>query len=385
MMRNVADAAAGEPDDCAIATRPHHSSEFVSNISYRIEQSTTVTNFSRILLTGATGFVGRHLAPALQRCYPEARLGAVVRSGARCPPGWKAIVADIVDREAVANGVASWRPDLVVHLAAQASVGQARDLAEATWRVNGVGALNLAEAVASHVPEALVFNVSSSEVYGSSFLECAASKSTPPSPRTIYARSKAFAEVAFSDVLSPKTRLITVRPFNHSGAGQDERFVLPTFAAQIARIEAGLMEPRLIVGDLSAERDFLHILDVVDAYLAILRASPGVPQRALFNVASGRPRKIADLLDLMRKAAHCSFEVVVDANRLRPSEIPRAVGDAPALPEKLNWSPRHSIDELISDLLTYWRGRIAKVVTCSYPGYLAPERPGLGVGQRTAS
>jgi GDP-4-dehydro-6-deoxy-D-mannose reductase len=343
-----------------------------------------VTNFSRILLTGATGFVGRHLAPALQRCYPEASFAAIVRSGGRCPPGWKPIVADIVDREAVANGVASWHPDLVVHLAAQASVGQARDLADATWRVNGVGALNLAEAVASQVPEALVFNVSSSEVYGSSFLEGAASKSTPPSPTTIYARSKAFAEVVFSDVLSPKTKLITVRPFNHSGAGQDERFVLPTFAAQIARIEVGLKEPRLTVGDLSAERDFLHILDVVDAYLAILRASPGLPQRALFDVASGIPRKIADLLDMMGKAAHCSFEVVVDASRLRPSEIPRVVGDARPLLEKLNWSPRHSIEELISDLLIYWRDRIGKVATRGYPGYLKQEISSRGVGQRTA-
>jgi GDP-4-dehydro-6-deoxy-D-mannose reductase len=320
-----------------------------------------VAGFTRILLTGASGFVGRHLAPALQRSYPDAAFAAIVRSGAGCPRGWKPIFANIVDVDAVARGIADWPPDLVVHLAAQASVGQARDLAGATWRINGVGALNLAEAVASNAPEAIVFNVSSAEVYGSSFLQGAASKSTPPSPRTVYARSKAFAEAAFSDVLPPRTKLITVRPFNHSGAGQDERFVLPTFAAQIARIEAGLDEPRLLAGDLSAERDFLHVLDVVEAYLAILRASPELPQRALFNVASGIPRKIADLLDMMRRAARCSFEVIVDASRLRPSEIPCAVGDAGPLFEQMNWSPQHSIDELISDLMNYWRSRITKI------------------------
>jgi GDP-4-dehydro-6-deoxy-D-mannose reductase len=383
MARHVVDAATGEARRLRHYDGRHDDrSKDVSDVSHRIEQSTTVTNFSRILLTGATGFVGRHFVPALRRSYPDAGFAAIVRSGTRCPPGWKPIVADIVDREAMANGVASWRPDLVVHLAAQASVGHARDLADATWRVNGVGALNLAEAVASHAPEALVFNVSSAEVYGSSFLEGTASKSTPLSPRTIYARSKAFAEVAFSDVLSPKTKLITARPFNHSGTGQDERFVLPSFAAQIARIEAGLKEPRLIVGDLSAERDFLHILDVVDAYLVILHASPELPQRALFNIASGVPRKIADLLDMMRKAAHCSFEVVVDTGRLRPSEIPRAVGDARPLSEKLNWSPRHSIDELISDLLIYWRGRIGKVMG-SVPRRLASSRPVQGVTEST--
>jgi GDP-4-dehydro-6-deoxy-D-mannose reductase len=328
------------------------------SVSRPVKQGAAVTNFSRILLTGASGFVGRHLAPALQRCYPDASLAAIVRNRSGCPRSWKPIIADIVDRDAVAKGVAGWYPDLVVHLAAQASVGQARDLAGSTWRINGVGALNLAEAVAAHAPKALVFNVSSAEVYGSSFLEGAAPRSTPPSPKTIYARSKAFAEAVFSDVLSPETKLITVRPFNHSGAGQDERFVLPNFAAQIARIEAGLDKPRLIVGNLNVERDFLHVLDVVDAYLAIIHESPDLPQRALFDVASGIPRKIADLLDLMRKAARCSFEVIVDASRLRPSEISRAVGDASLLSEMLNWSPRHSIDDLISDLLHYWRGQI---------------------------
>lgn len=181
MARHVVDAATAEAPASCHCDGPHDDrSEYVSDVSHRIERSTTVTNFSRILLTGATGFVGRHFVPALQCSYPDASFAAIVRSGIRCPPGWKPIIADIVDREAVANAVASWRPDLVVHLAAQASVGHARDRADATWRVNGVGALNLAEAVASHAPEALVFNVSSAEVYGSSFLEGAASESTPP-------------------------------------------------------------------------------------------------------------------------------------------------------------------------------------------------------------
>jgi GDP-4-dehydro-6-deoxy-D-mannose reductase len=317
-------------------------------------------NFSRILLTGASGFVGRYLAPALQRSYPDAAFAALVRSGARCPQGWKPIVADIVDRDAVVKGVAGWRPDLIVHLAAQASVGRSRDIADITWRVNGVGSLNLSEAVAMHAPGALVFNVSSAEVYGSSFLEGVGSESMPPSPRMIYAKSKAFAEAAFSDVLPPMTKLITVRPFNHSGAGQDERFVLPAFAAQIARIEVGLQERRLIVGDLSAERDFLHVLDVVDAYLAILHVSQDLPQRVIFDIASGTRRKIADLLNIMRRAAHCSFEITVDANRLRPSETSQAIADTSPLFEKINWSPRYSTDELMSDLLTYWRSQIGK-------------------------
>jgi GDP-4-dehydro-6-deoxy-D-mannose reductase len=331
-----------------------------------------MADFSRILLTGASGFVGRYLAPALQQRYPNSAFAAMVRTGGGCPRGWKPIVVDMIDREAVEAGIASWRPDLVVHLAAQASIGRERDLADMTWRINGGGALNLAEAIRRHAAEALVFNVSSAEVYGSSFLQGTASRSTALLPRTIYARSKAFGEAVFDDVLPSRTKLITVRPFNHSGAGQDERFVLPTFAAQIARIEAGLNQPRLIAGDLSAERDFLHVLDVIDAYLVILHASPELPERAVFNIASGIPRKIADLLDMMRKAARCSFEVIVDMSRLRPSEIPRSVGDSGLLSEKLHWSPRHSIDELISDLLNYWRSQIDKTSKCAGRKDLTP-------------
>ena len=107
-----------------------------------------------------------------------------------------------------------WGPDLVIHLAAQSSAGQSDDLAELTWRTNAVGALNLAAAVDRLVPEATVFNVSSGEVYGSTFLKGPPSETSPLSPTSIYARSKAAAEAIFEDVLPREMRLVTVRPLN---------------------------------------------------------------------------------------------------------------------------------------------------------------------------
>jgi GDP-4-dehydro-6-deoxy-D-mannose reductase len=316
-------------------------------------------SYARILMTGASGFVGRRLAPALQVAYPAAALAAVAHRASDPRPGWTMFCLDLTDADAINEAVRSWRPDLVVHLAAQSSVGEAAKLAEETWRINAAGALNLACAIARTVPESTVFNVSTGEVYGSSFLNGPASEMTPLSPRSVYARSKAAAETIFEDVLPPESRLVTVRPLNHTGAGQDERFVLPSFAAQIARIEAGLAPPKLEVGNLGVERDFLDVRDVIDAYLLILAGAEALPRRAVLNVASGQPRRIGDLLDVMVGASTRQFALEIDPARVRPAEIPRAVGDAAALRRHFGWIPKHSVDELVMGLLTYWRARIS--------------------------
>jgi GDP-4-dehydro-6-deoxy-D-mannose reductase len=326
-------------------------------------------SYARILMTGASGFVGRRLAPALQAAYPAAALAAVAHSPSDTCPGWTTFCVDLADADGINDAVRSWRPNLVVHLAAQSSVGEEAELAEETWRINAVGALNLAAAIARAVPESTVFNVSTGEVYGSSFLNGPSSETTPLSPRSTYARSKAVAETIFEDVLPPESRLVTVRPLNHTGTGQDERFVLPSFASQIARIEAGLVPPKLKAGNLGVERDFLDVRDVIDAYLLILAGTEALPRRAVLNVASGEARRIGDLLDVMVAASTCPFEVEIDPARFRPAEIPRAVGDAAALRRHFGWIPKHSVDELVVGLLAYWRARISAepIATLSAP------------------
>jgi GDP-4-dehydro-6-deoxy-D-mannose reductase len=247
-----------------------------------------------------------------------------------------------------------------VHLAAQASVGQAIAAAEETWRVNTVGAFNLASAIAAGAPFATVLNVSSAEVYGDSFKNGAASENTPLAPANIYGRSKAAAEAIFADVLPPSARLITVRPFNHSGPGQDERFVLPGFAAQLARIEAGIQPPQMVVGNLETSRDFLDVRDVVRAYVGLLDAAATLPMRAVFNIASGQSLRVADLLDRMRRMVTVPIALHVDPARLRPADIPVITGDASQLTAALGWVPEFTIDTLLRDLLNHSRARIGR-------------------------
>jgi GDP-4-dehydro-6-deoxy-D-mannose reductase len=318
-----------------------------------------MARFGTVLLTGGTGFVGSHLSRALAQRQPDAKLVFLCRPGEQpTQPDATFLTADLTDEASVDAAIKQVSPDLILHLAAQASVGDAIGGAEQTWRVNFCGTMWLASAVARHSPNAIFLFVSSAEVYGASFRNGPAREDTPLLPLNAYARSKAAAEAMLADVLPESTRLIIARSFNHTGAGQDERFVLPAFAAQIARIERGEQEPRLNVGNLAAEREFLDVEDVVEAYLRLLDTG-GLPQRATFNICSGEAHAISEMLDHMRARARTSFEVDVDPARLRPSEIARAVGDPSKLRNMTGWTPRHSIDDMLSRLLDHWRARLA--------------------------
>ncbi len=312
-----------------------------------------------ILVTGASGFVGRRLAPHLARwAGPDAQLTAMIIDSSP-PQGFNAVHGDVADEAQVDAAIATLRPSLIIHLAAQSSVGASTANAAATWRTNFGGAFALATACARHVPDATVLFVSSSEVYGQSFRDGPASEETALRPQNPYARSKAAAEAAFADVLSPDNRLIVARPFNHTGAGQDERFVLPSFAAQIAAIEAGLQEPVIRTGNLDVERDFLHVDDVCRAYIALIEHADTLPKRSVFNICSGTAQPLRAILDMMRAKAKVGFEIVVDPARLRSNDIARAVGRCDTLIAATGYAPRTDMNALADELIGHFRSKIA--------------------------
>jgi GDP-4-dehydro-6-deoxy-D-mannose reductase len=270
-------------------------------------------------------------------------------------PDWERAILDLTDDAGVDRLVSGLRPDIIVHMAAQSSVGQAADAPEATWRVNATGTETLANAVARHAPASLFMFTSTAEVYGASFLKGPATEDTPTAPVNAYAESKLAAEMALRAGLPDSTRLIIMRAFNHSGPGHDERFVLPAFAAQVARAESGGNSPVVKVGNLDAERDFLHVIDVVEAYASVLRVGERLPARTLLNVASGRAWRLGDLLDQLCRMASRPIEIVVDPERMRPSDIPRVVGDATRLRNLTGWAPRLTVADLLQDLLRSFR------------------------------
>jgi GDP-4-dehydro-6-deoxy-D-mannose reductase len=312
--------------------------------------------YQRILFTGATGFVGHYLAPAIVSAFPLAKRRILRRPGdSVVRRNWEVFDVELLDRLAVDAAVAAFRPDLVLHLAAQASVGAAACAAEATWRVNLDGSLAIAAACARQAPDATFLYVSSAEVYGWSFRDGPAREDTPLRPAGAYARSKAAAEAMLDDVLSPQARLIIARPFNHSGPFQDARFVLPSFAAQIAAIEANHKSARIDVGNLDVARDFLDVRDVCAAYVGLLHKAPELPFRSVFNVGSGLALTIRTLLDIMCGLSRREFEIAVDPSRLRASDIPIATGATEKLLAATGWAPKIPLEETMLALLDYWR------------------------------
>jgi GDP-4-dehydro-6-deoxy-D-mannose reductase len=185
-------------------------------------------------------------------------------------------------------------------------------------------------------------------------------ESSPVLPTNPYARSKLAAEMLLQDTLSGSCPVVVLRLLNHTGPGQDERFVVPSFAAQVARIEAGLLPPRLLVGNLSSERDFLDIRDVIDAYLKTLRHVRQASGFEVFNVASGEVRSITSIVEQLRSLSTRTFDIEVDPARNRPVEIPRTLCDSSAFRDRFGWQPSRNFDDTLREVLDWWRVQIGR-------------------------
>ena len=298
----------------------------------------------RILVTGSQGFVGGHLMPALRAAYPQAELAGST--------------ADVTDVAAIAHEIAATRPDALVHLAAIASVPAARDGADQAWAVNLGGTLAVARAVLAHAPGCTLLFASTADIYGASFRSGSALDETAlPAPLNTYAATKAAADLALGAMAAEGLRAIRVRPFNHTGPGQTEAFVIPAFARQIVRIARGQQPPVLRVGALDPERDFLDVRDVCAAYARCLTAD--LPPGTVLNIASGTARRVGDILADLMAAAGVTAEIETEAGRLRPTDIPTARGDATRARDLLGWAPTIPWSQTLDDILSDWHHRPA--------------------------
>ncbi len=293
----------------------------------------------RILITGATGFVGPYVQAACAREFPDAE---IIKAG-----------ADITDRDAVFAMVQAARPDAVVHLAGIASVGAARTGRDHAFAVNLGGTLNLAYALLERRPRALLVNAGSSECYGGSFRAgVPLDEEACFAPLNTYAASKAAADLALGALAAEAgLRLVRMRSFNHTGPGQSAGFVIPAFAAQIAGIQAGRQEPVLKVGNLAAERDFLDVRDVAAAFASAIAKSETLAPGEVFNLASGTPRRIGDILDTLIAASGIAIEVQTDLALMRPVDIQRSSGDAGKARRLLGWAPSIPFATTLRDVL----------------------------------
>ncbi|OZY44321.1 GDP-mannose 4,6-dehydratase [Pseudomonas lundensis] len=313
----------------------------------------------RILITGANGFVGQILCKILQQVghHVIALTGSTPTQQLHAH---QTLTCDILNTVALEQVVAQAQPTHVVHLAAITNVPQSFKEPLLSWQTNVIGSVNLLQALRNQAPNAFVLFVSSSEVYGASFKQgIALAESSLCQPLNPYAASKLAAEAAFNEYFRQGQPGVIVRPFNHIGAQQSADFVTASFARQIALIESGKQEPVLKVGNLEASRDFLDVNDVCAAYVQLLQ----LPERGgdyprCFNICSGQPRKIHDILDEMLAMSNVAIQVTEDPERMRPSDIPCATGSAQAIRDTTGWKPTTNLKDTLQHLLTYWRGQV---------------------------
>ena len=293
----------------------------------------------RLLVTGANGFVGRHVEKSVLNG------GFAGMELAVTPSGW-----DIRDATAVRELVEAVRPAAVLHLAAQSFVPRSFEDPRETLDINLVGTLNLLQALSACGFGGRLVYVSSGDIYGRVPEEALpVNESRVPEPRSPYAVSKIAAEqLCLQWARTEGLQAIIARPFNHVGPDQDPRFVLPALARQVALIEAGRQAPVIEAGDIDTTRDFTDVRDIVAAYEAMFRA--GTTGR-IYLVASGIERKVRDLLGDMCRLAGVAPEIRQDPAKLRPAEQRRMVADAGLLAQDTGWHPQVPFETTLSDIL----------------------------------
>jgi GDP-4-dehydro-6-deoxy-D-mannose reductase len=202
-----------------------------------------------------------------------------------------------------------------------------------------------------------VLIVGSSDEYGQVLPdEVPTDERVPLRPTTPYAVSKVGQDVMGHQYFAQHgLPVIRVRPFNHTGPGHDARFVIPSFARQLAEIEVGEREPVLRVGNLDVARDFSDARDMVRAYrLALLAGAPG----DVYNLGSGRSVRLGDVVDDLIALCRVPVRVEVDPALVRPTDVPRQEADTRKFGQLTGWQPHIPWHTTLLDTLEYWRARV---------------------------
>lgn len=303
-----------------------------------------------VLIFGAGGFVGSYLSREfIEHGYNV--FGSDKVHSAMLPSEVDFEPADLMDSEAVEKLVNKISPDIIVNLAAISSVGVSWNIPQLTMQVNVVGALNIMEAARKSVNKPKILFVGSSEEYVISDFPMNEDRQLNAS--NPYGISKVTQE-QFAKLYKEQygLKIYCVRPFNHTGVGQRDSFVLPSFCKQVSEIEKSGASGKIKVGNLTVKRDFSHVKDIVRAYRMIVESEN---YDLIYNVGSGTAYSLGDMLQHIIKMSSQKIEVEIDQSRFRPTDQPVICCDYNLIKTELGWEPQYTVFDALKEMLEYYR------------------------------
>lgn len=302
-----------------------------------------------VLVTGAGGFAGSHL---LEHLAGSAALAAWSRSdpSPELAPlaHWKQV--DVLDREQVDAAIGDLRPDMIFHCAGLPHVAESWGDTAAPLAVNVLGTHRVIDAAARVGRPCRILVTGSAQVYATSVDPI--DEGHALAPASPYALSKLAQEQLALRAAGGGIDIIVARSFNHTGPRQTPAFLAPSVARQIAQIERGALEPVIKVGNLDPQRDVLDVRDAARAYAALMRQAPA---GTVYNVASGVGRPVRTIVETLVSRSRIPIRIEQDPARVRASDVPILVGNPRRLQEATGWHPQVTFDQMIADLLEYWR------------------------------
>lgn len=327
----------------------------------------------RIFVTGALGFAGSHLVQDLLT-FGHQVFGLVFHGDSPeafpAHEAFSGLHGDLLDRTSLAAAMREAQPEVVYHLAGWALTAQSWEQPAKAIAVNAAGTANLLQTAVEY-GRPRVIAVTSAEIYGVVKQEqLPITEESVPDPHHPYGLSK-WAAGRLIPMFWRRYALpvIEARPFNHIGPGQALGFVVPDFASQLAEIRLGLREPSISVGNLSAERDFTDVRDVVRAYQCL--AEKGKPGEK-YIICSGQAVPIHYILNVLVEIAGVGLEITYDPERMRPSDTPVLVGSYDRIARDTGWRPQIHIRQSLVDAFDDWLVRLKR------EGVDAPAPAGTG-------
>ena len=305
---------------------------------------------SRVLIFGAGGFVGSYLCKEfLNNGYKVS--GTDKGEGSALPSEVDFYRTDLMQANEVEKLIGQIQPDIIVNLAAISSVGDSWNMPQTTMAINVIGAFNIMEAARKSEQKPRILFVGSSEEYVIS--ENPLDENTQLNANNPYGISKVTQE-QFAKLYREQygLKIYCVRPFNHTGIGQRDSFVLPSFCKQVAEIDKSGKDGKIQVGNLKVKRDFSHVKDVVRAYRMIVESDNC---NQIYNVGSGNAYSLEDMLTYIIGLSNRHIEIEVDQNRIRPTDQPVICCDRSLIGKELGWEPQYNVYDALREMYECYR------------------------------